>query len=140
MPEPDGTDGGSEPLPDVARNLGPDADAWLRAAREARENGRIADARGMLERAAGRFPASPAILHDAARASEAMRDWPSAERHWRAFLDLAPQMWWAHTGLANALREQGRPRDADAVLMDQFVRFDEEPWIFFEYALLADRR
>ncbi|WP_158929239.1 tetratricopeptide repeat protein [Acidisphaera sp. S103] len=129
-------------MPPVDRtdtDLGPDVENWLHSARDARERGQMAEARAVLERAAQRFPASPAVLHDAARAAEAMRDWPDAERHWRGFLAVAPHMWWAHTGLANALREQDQPEAADAVLAGQFVRFAGEPWLFFEYARLAER-
>ena len=112
---------------------------WLRIAREAREAGRVAEAGAVLDKAARRFPDSAAVMHDLARVSEAMRDWHSAERHWHGFLALAPDLWWAYTSLANALREQGRAQEADAVLVGQFGRLAHEPWIFFEYAMLAER-
>ena len=124
---------------DVGGDPGRDAGDWLRTARAAREAGRLAEACVLLEKAAQRFPDSAAVMHDLARIAEATLDWREAERHWRGFLALATHLWWAHTGLANALREQGRLRDADAVLTGQFERLAQEPWIFFEYALLAER-
>jgi tetratricopeptide (TPR) repeat protein len=118
---------------------GPNPDDWLRTAREAREAGRVPEARRLLDTAARRFPDSPDVRHDAARIAETMRDWPAAEPHWRAFLGLATHLWWAYTSLANVLREQGRRQEADAALTGQFDRFADEPWMFFEYALLAER-
>ena len=103
MPPPPETN--PEPIITPSRH----PDDWLRAAREARETGRSVEARRLLDQAATHFPNSPAVLHDLARICEATHDWPAAERHWRAFLALASHMWWAHTSLANALREQGHP-------------------------------
>jgi tetratricopeptide (TPR) repeat protein len=126
------------PQPPETRTTGRNADDYLQAARAAREAGQIAEARAQLETAAQHFPNSAAIRHDLARIVEAARDWTGAEHHWRVFLTLADR-WWAFTSLANALREQGRLQDADAVLIGQFARLANEPNLFFEYALLAER-
>ena len=107
-------------------------------ARALREQGQPDQARDVLEYAVERFPTSPGPLHDLARLAEHTRDWPDAERWWRAFLAIDPAPWWAHAGLANALREQQRIDQAEDVLTACLESHAGDLPIAVEYARLAD--
>jgi tetratricopeptide (TPR) repeat protein len=108
-------------------------------ARALREQGRREEARALLIEAVTRFPSASGPLHDLARLHEAERNWPEAEKRWLAFVALEPSPWWGHAGLANALVEQGRLDQAEAVLAGQFERMAGEPALFIAHARLADR-
>jgi tetratricopeptide (TPR) repeat protein len=114
-------------------------DGLLGLATAAREQGRIEEAEQNLRQGVERYPHMADFAHDLARLAEGRRDWAAAERHWRAFLALAPHLWWAHTSLANALREQGRPADAEAVLEAAITALPDEVSLLADYAQLATR-
>jgi tetratricopeptide (TPR) repeat protein len=107
-------------------------------ARALREQGRLAEARALLIAVVTQFPSASGPLPDLARLHEAERNWPEAERWWSAFVALEPSPWWGHAGLANALVEQDRLAEAEAVLAGQFERM-AEPALFIAHARLADR-
>jgi tetratricopeptide (TPR) repeat protein len=77
-------------------------------------------------------------LHDRARSAERRRNWHEAECLWRRFLGLNERMWWAHTGLAGAVREQGRMLDAANVLLAAQKILPGEPRLYVEYARIAE--
>jgi tetratricopeptide (TPR) repeat protein len=109
------------------------------AARASVETGDLERARVLLERAADRFPSVWQLTHDRARLAETQRDWPAAETWWARTITVEPGFPWGHTGLANALREQGRVADAEAALIEGGTRFPAEPAFAIEPALLAER-
>nr|WP_294554225.1 tetratricopeptide repeat protein [uncultured Rhodopila sp.] len=129
-------DPNAKTVPDVPDDPG----SWLLAAQQARQNGRIREARRLLLAAHDRFPAVAQVLHDLARLAEAMPDWPEAERHWRAFSDVNPSVWWGQSHIAHALRRQDRHAEADAVLAAAMERFPHEAGVFADYARGADAR
>jgi len=108
-------------------------------ARLLREQGQTDQARALLIRAVETFPRETGPIHDLARLAETRREWTAAERWWRVWIALEPRYWWGYTGLAAALREQGRLPEAAAILRPQFERFQQEPAVFVEYARLAER-
>ncbi len=122
----------SERFPQNWRGLGGQA-------RLLREQGQTDQARALLIRAMETFPRETGPIHDLARLAEMLRDWTATERWWRVWLVFEPKYWWGYTGLATALREQGRLSEADAVLLPQFERFQQEPAIFVEYARNSER-
>jgi len=97
-------------------------------------------ARAVLAQAIERFPGKTGLLHDLARLHEADRNWPEAERCWRAFVTHDPRAGSAFVGLANALVEQGRVGEGETVLTEQFDRIGEAPTLFIAHAHLAERR
>src|ERR1700722_17856507 len=105
-----------------------------------RETGRLDDARITLSSAVERFPKQAQPIHDLARISERLGDWEAAERLWRRFISIDPRMWWAHTSLASALREQGRLDEAEATLVAAQDAIPGEPAVFAEHARLAESR
>jgi predicted Zn-dependent protease len=104
-----------------------------------REQGKPDQAHVLLTRAVDLFPAAAGPVHELARVAESVRDWSAAEWWWREGVALDPGPWWAYTSLANALREQKRVSEAEAVLSEQFERMPHEPWLFMEHARLAER-
>jgi tetratricopeptide (TPR) repeat protein len=108
-------------------------------ARALREQGRPDEARKLLVRAAEGFPMAVGPIVELGRLAESIGNWIAAERWWRISAALEPGAWWAHTSLANALREQRRLPEADAVLAAQIERLGHEPAIFIDYARLAER-
>ena len=124
----------------TAEQAAGDANHWLAVAREHREAGRAHEGKAVLEAAAQHFPNEAAVHRDLAQMAEASRDWPVAERSWRAFVAIHPGLWWGHTGLANALREQGREADAEAALSQQLAAFPDEPAVHVAHARLAEQR
>ncbi len=101
-------------------------EAYCGRARALRQQGQMADARVVLEDAVARFPALPAPLHDLAQLAEAEQDWTTAEQRWRESLQLDASIWWAHTGLATALRQQKRTNEARRLLNATIERFPRE--------------
>ena len=108
-------------------------------ARVLRQNGRPEDAKILLTQAVERFPTQPEPLVELARLAETSQDWTEAERWWQGYIAAEPKSWWGYAGLANALKEQRRSADADAIVIEQFDRFQHEPGLFIAYARLADR-
>jgi tetratricopeptide (TPR) repeat protein len=82
----------------------------------------------------------PGEYHDLARLAATTGDWPAAERCWRQFIAIEPRFWWAHCGLAAALREQGHIAEAEAVLLEQQPLLPDDTAIFADYARLAETR
>jgi tetratricopeptide (TPR) repeat protein len=115
-------------------------DDWLARATAARERGNTDEARALLESAAQLFPQAVVPKHELARMAEAGRDWPEAERWWREFAAIAPDIWWGPTQIANTLRLQERFADADVVLAEAAERFPYELLVLISYARMADTR
>jgi tetratricopeptide (TPR) repeat protein len=113
---------------------------WLHVARLAREAGRLDEARALLIAASDRFPQEAWVPHDLAKVAEASQDWPEAERLWRAFSVLNPAAWFGPTQVAVALRNQGRTKEAEAILADAVESFPREAGPFIEYARIAEMR
>jgi predicted Zn-dependent protease len=105
-----------------------------------REAGAPDEAAARWQDGAARFPRETGFAHELARLAEGRADWPEAERWWRAFLDIQPALWWAHTGLAHALTQQDRVEDAEAVLQAAQDRLPAEAAILLGLARLAERR
>jgi tetratricopeptide (TPR) repeat protein len=115
-------------------------DAYRGAGLALRELGRADEAEGLLRAARERLPREPWVVHDLARLAERRRDWTEAERWWRAYLELDTAPWWAHNGLANALREQDRAAESEAVLESQRKNFPDNFPLNAEHARFAERR
>jgi tetratricopeptide (TPR) repeat protein len=113
---------------------------WWQEAIALREAGQASEAQALLLAGARRFPHDSSFPHDLARLAEGRSDWPEAERWWRAFLGLHPNLWWAHTGLAQALTQQDRLDDAEAVLLAAHEALPNDHPILLDYARLADQR
>jgi len=101
-------------------------EAYCGQARALRQQGQMADARAILEDAVTRFPSLSTPLHDLAQLAEAEHDWPAAEQRWRESLRRDSGIWWAHTGLANALRQQKQTTEARHLLDATIERFPRE--------------
>jgi tetratricopeptide (TPR) repeat protein len=114
--------------------------AYMGEAAALRELGRDAELHAFLLETQQRFPTEAAPLHDLARLAERRREWAEAERCWRGVLALDDRAWWAHTSLADALREQDRADEADAVLAAAQERLPDEFAVYAEHARLAGRR
>jgi Flp pilus assembly protein TadD len=87
--------------------------------------GRHDEARQLLSDGAVLFPRERAFPVELGRLAERLEDWPTAEMHWRAALQLDSRTWWIYTELAATLERQGRFDDADAVLADALERSGE---------------
>jgi tetratricopeptide (TPR) repeat protein len=112
-------------------------------AKALREQGRPDEAEAMLREALERFPHESGAYHDLARLAERRSDWAAAEQWWRRCLAASPnqwrmQIWWAHTGLAVALRHQGRNAEAEALLVEAQDRLPAAAGVFEEHARLAE--
>jgi tetratricopeptide (TPR) repeat protein len=105
-----------------------------------RELNRLDEAEKILLEATKRFPQEIIILHDLARVAERRADWVTAEGYWRACLVIDSDPWWVLSGLATALREQGRTTEAEAVLLDAQARHPHEIAYFIDHARVADKR
>jgi tetratricopeptide (TPR) repeat protein len=108
-------------------------------AKALREQGNPQRARALLEPIADRFPTATPLIDELARAAQATRDWPAAERWWRQSMVLDPAPWWSTLGLINALNEQGRTAEAEAILLEQAEHMPHESWRFIEHTRLAER-
>jgi tetratricopeptide (TPR) repeat protein len=71
--------------------------------------------------------------------AEARGEWTEAEQRWRSFLSFDPNPWWAHTGLANALAQQGRAAEAESVLLAAQERLPQDGALFVDFAEIASR-
>jgi predicted Zn-dependent protease len=105
-----------------------------------REAGALDDAAALWQKGSARFPRDTSFTHELARLAESRADWPAAECWWRAFLGIEPELWWAHTGLGNALSQQDRIEDAEDVLQAAQGRLPTEAAILLALARLAERR
>jgi tetratricopeptide (TPR) repeat protein len=90
----------------------------------------------LLEDAIQRFPRNSSPYHDLARAEERRGGWCQAETHWRAFISIDPNKWWAFVSLSNCLTKQGKNDDARTVLDAAKGHFPAEVRVFAELARL----
>jgi len=134
------SEGDDELIAKMVLDAPDDVGGWLQRAQQARQNGRIGQAHRLLQAARQRFPGVSQVRHDLARLAEALPDWREAERHWRAFSDLNPAVWWGVSHIAHALRRQDRHEEADIELMAAMERFPNEAGVFADYARGADSR
>jgi predicted Zn-dependent protease len=102
-----------------------------------RESGDTEAARALFLLGAEHYPADASFPHDLARMAEAERDFPAAERWWRILVGLTPQVWWAHIGLAEAIRAQDRAAEAEAVLLAAQQALPDEAALGLHHARLA---
>ena len=102
------------------------------------EQGLFDDAEALLLQAAERWPDHRGVYQDLARLAERRKDWAAAEKWGQKFLALTPDLWWAYTGLAATLRQQGRIAEAESVLVAGQDRLPGEPSVFEQYARLAE--
>jgi tetratricopeptide (TPR) repeat protein len=102
------------------------------------EQGLFDNAEALLLQAAERWPDHRSVYQDLARLAERRKDWAAAEKWGQKFLALTPDLWWAYTGLAGTLRQQGRIAEAEGVLVAGQDRLPGEPSVFEQYARLAE--
>ncbi len=80
--------------------------------------GRGGEADTFLEVSAANFPEDIRALFDHATLVERRHQWNAAEALWRAYIAVDDRSGWIHVRLSRCLREQGKMREADAVLRD----------------------
>ena len=112
--------------------------AYAGIARGLRQQGRVEELEDHLVEAAARFPQIDWFVFELAANAARRRDWIAAEARWRKALSLNDAVWWAHTGLAEALREQGRSAEAEAVLVAAQNGLPNEGGPFAEHARLSE--
>jgi tetratricopeptide (TPR) repeat protein len=103
-----------------------------------RLQGRLADAESLLADSVERFPTEALLFIDYARMAEMRRDWPTAGARWNVVAERFPDMWEGLTGQARALREQGQPDQARALLEDVAKRFSTVTGPIDELARVAE--
>jgi tetratricopeptide (TPR) repeat protein len=124
---------------EVLRNIHPGEWKGMRGVATAlRELGRLGEAEILLQQATLLSPEDINVRHDLARLAELRNDWRKAEEYWRAALTIDPHYWAANAGLAGAFRHQGRPREAEALLLDCQKRNPSEIAYIIDYARVAD--
>jgi tetratricopeptide (TPR) repeat protein len=101
------------------------------------QEGDLAGAERLLRAATRAHPDHFAAQHDLARFLEQRGDWAEAEQIWRRRLDTPGAPWWVHASLAAALRQQDRPKDAEAALTAGISQHPAEATLYVEYAKLA---
>ncbi len=87
-----------------------------------RQMGRLDEAHAELVAAAACFPAEAGVWQDLGQLSQQLRDWPEAERCWRALLALDDRPARFHAALAGAILERGEPDRAIEVLQTALLR------------------
>ncbi len=85
-------------------------------------------------------PARLNLLVEKCRQAERREDWLAAETLWRSAIVLDDGLAAAHTGLATALRRQGRVTEAEAVLHNAVTQLPPDPEHLQVYAELAHMR
>ena len=104
---------------------------------------RLGDAAG-AEAMAGeglvRFPDDVGLRTRLSMRAEWRGDWVEAEAHQRAIVALPAPPHWSFTSLANAIAQQGRAEEAEAVLRQGKARYPGSADIAIAYARMAERR
>lgn len=126
---------------DELRQAFPDHPAGYHgAAVSLREAGRLDEAERIAAAGYDRHPNNSDIADEHARAVSMRRDFAVAVERWTTIVERFPDRPRSHIGLALALRELGRPEDADATLRIAVERFPEDRSTAIEYAFLAQIR
>jgi tetratricopeptide (TPR) repeat protein len=108
---------------DVVRAFPSSVAAWSGQAHARSKLGDLAGADVIATQAAGLFPNDQSLLSLHARLANHAQNWPAAERRWDRLRQLArdnPDYWHEQ---ARALRQQNRPADAHALLVEAAALF-----------------
>ena len=97
-------------------------------------------AEAILLEAHERFPTADRPLHDLARLAEERGDWEAVVGFWRCYRRVAPPVWFAYTGEAQALRRLDRLDDAETVLLEARQVLPNEGPLVLDLARLAEDR
>lgn len=102
-----------------------------------REAGRIEEAEAIVAAGVNRFPADPGLAVEYAALAARRRNWTEATRRWESVRTTFPEHSASYTGAAQALREQRRFDEADAILVEALTRFPNDPGIRSDYGWRA---
>ena len=113
---------------------------YLGMANALRSSGAAAEAENILLICQQKFPENSRPFIDYAWAAQHRRDWSEALKRWEVVTNRFPGVAAAYYGAAQALRELGRPQDAEVVLAPAIRLFPKEFAVFSTYASLATLR
>ena len=102
--------------------------------------GRLTEAGVLLDAAQFRFPDHAPFAVEAARVAQRQGVTDEALRRWQTVRERFPRSAAGVTGAAAALREAGRPADAEALLAAAVPQFPHDPGPAIDYAWLAHAR
>jgi tetratricopeptide (TPR) repeat protein len=105
-----------------------------------RDSRQLDEARGVLDQAAGRFPADAKVAALRGWVANAQSDWATAIPCWEQLRQCAPDDPAGYLGGATALREAGQPGAAEALLAEAAQLFPAHEPIALTYAALAEAR
>ena len=111
--------------------------AYSGAAQALREASRPDDAETLLATGIERFPNDAGLRTERAALASRRRDWVEAAQRWDAVRARFPDHPASYTGAAQALREQRRFAEAEAVLAEALQLFPRDAGARSEYAWLA---
>ena len=114
--------------------------AYLGAVTALQEFGRHEEAERILNDASGRFADNEQIAIASGWLANARRDWPAALTRWEAVRERSPDNPLGYLGGANALREIGRPDEAEAMLDAAATRFPDHEQLAMAHAWSANAR
>lgn len=100
--------------------------------------GRNTEAEAVLAAGIEQCPDDPGLATEHARLAHTARDWPETARRWERVRACAPDQPAGYAGGAQALREDGRLGEADALLHEAAERFPDQPALAIEWARLGE--
>ncbi|HEY4041920.1 MAG TPA: tetratricopeptide repeat protein, partial [Rhodopila sp.] len=103
-----------------------------------REQGQGARAAAVLAAQFDRFGHEPGFFIECGKLSERSADWRAAAERWAAIRNRFPNDWPGYGAQARALREMGRPSEADALVATAAQQFPEQTELLQELALAAE--
>lgn len=130
-------DGAVQRWDEVRRRFPGQIAAYQGGSQALRETGRLEEAEALLAAGIDLFPGDAGLWIDHAALASRRRDWAEAARRWQAVRMRFPDHSASYTGAAQALREERRFEEADAILAEALRRFPRDPGVRSEYGWLA---
>ena len=99
---------------------------------------REAEVQAVIEAGAAHCPKDPGLAIEHARLAHSAADWPEAAQRWERVRACVPNEPTGYAGGAQALRQDGRFGEADALLREATERFPDQPGLAIEWARLGE--
>ncbi len=113
---------------------------YFSGAEALKENGNFKTADALILEGLEKFPEEPHLYIEYGKIAMRQKTWPEAIKRWALMREKCPERPFGYFSGAEALKENGNFKAADALILEGLEKFPEEPHLYIEYGKIAMRQ